>query len=289
MPTKVEKDSLTGTETTGHEWDGIRELNNPLPKWWLYVFYVTIAWSLIYWVLYPSIPGITGYFGGILGADQRTALDSTMERARAAQAGFYDAIADSEPAEIAADPQLAAFAFAGGESAFADNCAPCHGLGGAGQLNYPVLADDAWIWGGTMDAIRATLDYGIRADHPQTRASMMPAYGELGILNAEQIAAVASYVLSLSGQVDPTEVPEEGSTQYATHCTACHGADGAGNPALGAPRLNDQVWLYGGSHDAVSSQIRQPQHGMMPAWSGRLDDETIKMLTVYVHSLGGGE
>ncbi|MEQ8967940.1 MAG: cytochrome-c oxidase, cbb3-type subunit III [Azospirillaceae bacterium] len=289
MPTKVEKDSLTGTETTGHEWDGIRELNNPLPKWWLYVFYVTIAWSLVYWVLYPSIPGITGYFGGVLGADQRSALESKMDAARAAQADLYEAVAARSPAEIAADPNLATFAFAGGEAAYADNCAPCHGLGGAGQANYPVLADDAWIWGGTMEAIQTTLLHGIRADNPDTRSSMMPAYGAMNILNREQIDAVASHVLSLSGKVDPAEVPEEGRTVYEANCVACHGADGAGNSALGAPRLNDQVWLYGGTHEAVMAQITEPQHGMMPAWQGRLDDETIKMLTVYVHQLGGGE
>lgn len=292
MPTKVEKDALTGRETTGHEWDGIKELNNPLPKWWVYVFYATIAFSLVYFVLYPSIPWINGYFPGILGDNQRLTLERQMEEGFQAQAGLRTAINQASLEEIVADPQLLAFAVAGGRAAFADNCVPCHGLGGAGQAGgYPVLADDAWIWGGTLAAISETLHVGIRwEEEPLTRWAEMPAYGELGILTPAQISDVAHYVLTLSGAegVD-VEAAARGAETYEWECSACHGAAGEGIQDLGAPTLSDAIWLYGGSHEAIVAQITNPQHGVMPAWGGRLDDDTIKMLTVYVHALGGGQ
>lgn len=289
MPTKIEKDSLTGTETTGHEWDGIKELNNPLPKWWLYVFYVTIAWSLIYWVLYPSIPGITGYFGGILDTNQREKLEVRMAEAEAFQADYRAALEETSAAEIIDNPDLLQFANSGGRAAFADNCAPCHALGGAGQAGgYPVLADDDWLWGGTLDAIQQTITYGIRHEPAQTRYSEMPAFGALGILSRDDVDAVTRYVLSLSGAEDGEATPQ-GEEIYATQCAACHGENGEGMDALGAPNLSDQVWLYGGDYASVNGQIWNPQHGVMPAFGDRLDDNTIKMLAIYVHNLGGGQ
>jgi len=290
MPTKIEKDSLTGRETTGHEWDGIKELNNPLPRWWLYVFYGTIAWSLVWFVLYPSWPWIDGYFEGVLGRQERQVLDSRMAQAQAAQAQYLDAVAAASPAEILEEPQLLTFALAGGEAAFADNCAPCHGLGGAGQAQYPVLADDDWIWGGTLDAIRQTIAYGIRNEHPQSRFSEMPAYGAMNILGREEIVDVANHVLTLSGSEPPDPAAaDRGAAIYEAQCSACHGADGGGMTDLGAPALNDQIWLYGGTLPEIVAQISQPRQGAMPAWAPRLDDTMIDMLTVYVHTRGGGE
>jgi cytochrome c oxidase cbb3-type subunit 3 len=285
MPTKVEKDAVTGTVTTGHEWDGIKELNTPLPKWWIYVFYVTIVFSLVYWVLYPSIPG----FNGLLDTNNRTALDEKLAAAEARQATYLDRIAARDVADIASDPELLAFALAGGRSAFADNCAPCHGLGGAGQRGYPSLADDTWLWGGTLDDIETTILYGIRSGHDEARYSEMPAFGADELLTEDQIGAVADYVLSLSGRAgDATDVAA-GAEIFADNCAACHGEDGQGDPTQGAPALNDQIWLYGGERADIMAQVRNPQHGVMPAWAGRLDPATIKMLTVYVHSLGGGQ
>lgn len=292
MPTKVEKDALTGRETTGHEWDGIKELNNPLPKWWVYVFYVTIVFSLIYYVLYPSIPWINGYFPGILGDNQRLTLDDQMQAGFEAQADLRTAINQASLEEIVADPSLLTFAVAGGRASFADNCVPCHGLGGAGQAGgYPVLADDAWIWGGTLEDISHTLHVGIRWDEiPDTRWAEMPAYGALGILSRQEIVDVAHYVRSLSGAdgID-AEAAARGAETFEWECSACHGLAGEGVRELGGPALSDAIWLYGGSQEAVVAQITNPQHGVMPAWLGRLDEDTIKMLTVYVHSLGGGE
>ncbi len=289
MPTKAEKDSVTGTETTGHEWDGIKELNTPLPKWWVYLFYLTIGFSLVYWVLYPSIPGISGYVKGVLGTNNRVALDAKMVAAEARQAAYLDRIAGLEPEEIVRDPQLLSFALAGGRSAFADNCAPCHGLGGAGQRGYPSLADDVWLWGGTFDDIQTTILYGIRSGHDEARNSEMPAFRADGMLPENEIAAVADYVLSLTGRAGDEAAAASGKQIFADNCAACHGDNGQGDQSLGAPALNDQIWLYGSEQADIIAQIRKPRQGVMPAWVGRLDPATIKMLTVYVHSLGGGQ
>lgn len=290
MPTKVEKDALTGRETTGHEWDGIKELNNPLPSWWLWVFYVSIALAVVWFVLYPSIPGVNGYFGGVLGLQQREILDRQMERAAERQREFFGGIEEASLEEIQSDPLLLSFSVNGGRAAFADNCAPCHAVGGAGQAGgYPVLADDDWLWGGSLDEIYETLVVGIRHEPDDTRYSEMPAFGALGILERTDIADVSQYVLSLSGHAGDAEAEARGAVIYEEQCLACHGPDGGGDRTLGAPALNDQIWLYGGEEEQVIAQIHNPRHGVMPAWGGRLDDSTIKMLTIYVHSLGGGE
>ncbi len=290
MADQPEIDRLTGQKTTGHQWDGIKELNTPLPKWWLYVFYASILFSLVYVVLYPAIPTLTGYTRGILGYDQRVQLEASLAEQAAARAQYIDRIAASDLADIQSDAELATFALAGGQTAFADNCVPCHGLGGAGQDGgYPSLADDDWLWGGTLDDIHQTLQVGIRADHPQTRTSMMPAYGVLNMLDEGQIADIAHHVLTLAGDAaEDAEAAARGAEVYNIQCAACHAADGAGNTLLGAPALNDRIWLYGGTHEEIAAQIYEPRHGVMPAW-GRLGDDAIKMLTLYVHNLGGGE
>ncbi len=287
MPTKIEKDEISGQETTGHEWDGIKELNTPLPKWWLYTFYACIAFSFVYVILYPAIPGFSGHTAGVLGYNSRVDVEQKIAAARAEQAGQWDAIAAAELSEIAGDPDRMTFAQTGGRAAFADNCAPCHGQGGAGLKGFPVLADDDWIWGGTLEDIHTTLLHGIRNGSDEARDSEMPAYGE--ILEPEQIEAVADYVLSLSGAEHDSAAATAGQEIYAENCAACHGEAGEGIRELGAPNLNDQIWLYGGGRDEVVNQIRQPRLGEMPGWQDRLDASTIKMLTVYVHSLGGGE
>jgi cytochrome c oxidase cbb3-type subunit 3 len=286
---EVETDAATGTPTTGHEWDGIKELNTPLPKWWLYVLYATIAWSVVWWLLYPSWPGITGYFGGILGYDQNAALEEQMAAADAARAGQLERLASASLEEIAADPELMNIAFAGGQAAFADNCAPCHGLGGAGQGFYPTLADDAWLWGGTLEAIQQTILHGVRSADPDTRFNEMPAFGALQMLSREQIDDVAEYVLQLSGAKHDEAAALRGAPVFAEQCAACHGEDGRGIEDLGGPSLADQIWLYGGDKASIVAQIYRPRHGVMPAWTGRLSPATIKSLAVYVHALGGGQ
>lgn len=289
MANKVEKDEITGQTTTGHEWDGIKELNTPMPKWWLYTFYACIVYAVIWWLLFPSWPYVTGYFGGILGSNQRVELDQRMAEAKAGQAHYVDRIRAASAEEILADPELVSFALAGGEAAFADNCAPCHALGGAGQGPYPALGDDAWIWGGSLEDIQYTINYGIRNDHEDARFNEMPAFARDEILERDEIDAVTNYVLSLSGHNSDAAVTEQGRTLFEEQCAACHGEQGEGIQELGAPNLSDQIWLYGGTPAAVTTQIGYPQQGVMPPWIDRLDEETIKILTVYVHSLGGGQ
>lgn len=289
MASSVEKDEVTGVDTTGHEWDGIKELDNPLPRWWLLVFYTCVAWAVVWWILYPSWPGISGYTKGLLGSNQRAEVEQRIARAREAQAAWREKIAAADATAIARDPNLLRFAVAGGGMAFKENCAPCHALGGAGQLQYPTLADDDWLWGGSLEAIEATVRHGVRTGGAQARDSQMPAFGQDGMLTRAQVRDVAQHVLSLSGKATDPAAAERGKALYAESCASCHGDDGAGCQGLGAPNLADAIWLYGSRPEQVEAQIWRPRQGVMPAWEGRLDDTTIKMLTVYVHSLGGGQ
>jgi len=291
MPTNTETRPGRTTETTGHDWDGITELNTPLPRLWVYIFYATIVASIVYLILYPAIPWVSGYTKGVLGYTERAALDETMAAARAAQAGYLQRIAEKTPAEIRGDADLLNFAMAGGKSAFADNCAPCHGAGGAGRPGYPNLADDDWLWGGSLEAIHTTVRFGVRwSGNEKTRVSEMPRFGGAdGVLKPAQIADVTQYVLSLNGKSKDPASAKGGAPLYAENCASCHGANGEGNPEVGAPKLSDAVWLYGDTPETIARQIGAARHGVMPAWEGRLDSATIKMLTVYVHALGGGK
>ncbi|MCA0248718.1 MAG: cytochrome-c oxidase, cbb3-type subunit III [Proteobacteria bacterium] len=285
MPTKIEKDTLSGQNTTGHEWDGVKELNTPLPTWWIYTFYATVAFAIVYCALYPSWPWLNGHTKGVLGYWSRAELSQELTEQAKARAGFVDRIRTTSLADIAKEPELFSFAMAGGRSAFQTNCMQCHGAGGAGSHGFPNLVDDDWIWGGSLDQIRATIEHGIRNADDKSRQSMMPRFGVDGMLTGAQIAAVTDYVLSLSGKAQATP---EGAQIFKDQCAACHGPEGKGNQELGAPSLADGIWLYGGNRDAIYRSIFYARNGSMPAWTGRLDEATIKMLTIYVHALGGG-
>jgi cytochrome c oxidase cbb3-type subunit 3 len=287
--TDINKDSVTGKYTTGHEWDGIQELNTPLPKWWLTVLYATIAFSVLWWILYPAIPFVHGYTKGLLGYNSHQTYERQAAAAADAQKVWLDKIAASSTEQINSDPELLNFAMSGGKALFNENCAACHAPGGAGRPNFPVLADDDWLWGGSLAAIEQTIRHGIRASDPDTRMNIMPNFGTDDILKPEQIADVANFVRSLSGEeVDPAAA-KRGASVFADNCVACHGDQGKGNAELGAPNLTDQIWLHGGDMAAIVAQISAPKHGVMPAWQGRLSDSQIKMLAVYVHALGGGQ
>ncbi len=287
--TDINKDALTGKSTTGHEWDGIQELNTPLPKWWLTVFYACIAFAVLWWVLYPAIPFVHGYTKGLLGYNSHATYEQEAAVAADAQRVWLDKIAAASTEQINSDPELLNFAMGGGKALFNENCAACHAPGGAGRPNFPVLADDDWLWGGSLAAIEQTVRHGIRATDPDTRTNIMPNFGADGILKPEEIADVANYVLSLSGQTTDPAIVERGAKIFADNCVACHAEGGKGNPELGAPNLTDQIWLHGGDMPAIVAQITKPRHGVMPAWQGRLSDTQIKMLAVYVHALGGGQ
>jgi cytochrome c oxidase cbb3-type subunit 3 len=289
MAAKYEIDDVTGAETTGHEWDGIKELNRPLPKWWLYVLYASIVWSLGYWVAYPAWPMISGYTQGMLGYSQRQTVTRGIKEARAAQSTSNAAIAQATPEEIAANPDLLQFAVAGGRAAFGDNCAPCHGRGAQGAAGYPNLNDDDWIWGGKLADIHLTIRNGVRGIPDDTRVSAMPRFGLDQMLTKAQVADTAEYVLALSGAGHDAGAAERGKTLFAENCASCHTEDGRGNQELGAPNLTDSIWLYGSTKTDIAKSIETGRGGVMPAWAGRLDDNTIKKLTVYIHSLGGGQ
>jgi cytochrome c oxidase cbb3-type subunit 3 len=286
---KHDIDEVTGIATTGHEWDGIKELNKPLPRWWLLTFYATIVWAIGYSVVYPAFPTLTGYTKGLLGYSQRTAVSDEVSAARAAQAQYRDKLAATPLERIKDDPDLLRFAMTGGNAAFQANCAPCHGRGAQGFAGYPNLNDDDWLWGGTLDEIHKSIGLGIRSDQKDTRTSQMPRYGLDKLLDDGQINDTAEYVLSLSGKGTDTAATSRGQKTFAEQCVTCHGPDGKGSQEFGAPNLTDAIWLYGGSKAAIVESIRTGRGGIMPAWTGRVDAVTLKSLAVYVHSLGGGK
>jgi cytochrome c oxidase cbb3-type subunit III len=285
----VQIDRVSGQHTTGHEWDGIRELNTPLPRWWLWLFYVTIAFAVVYWILYPAWPLAGSFTGGILGHTNRGQLAQDLAAAQAARAQQAAGLENTTLAGIADDPKLLELALAEGKAAFGDNCAPCHGSGGQGQYGYPNLTAGRWLWGGTLDQIDTTITHGIRAEDPDTHISAMPAFGKDGILKPEQIREVANYVRTLAKlDPEPGVDVEAGKKIFADNCAACHGDEGKGNPEMGAPNLTTRIWLYGSDIKDLTNTITYARNSTMPAWGKRLDPVTINALALYVHSLGGG-
>jgi cytochrome c oxidase cbb3-type subunit 3 len=292
MATNVEKDGVSGQYTTGHEWDGIKELNTPLPRWWVWVFYATILWAVGYWIVYPSWPTLNGYWAGTAGYHSRSDVVKDIEKANAAKAVYLSKIQNASLEDIQKDKDLLNFAMAGGASVFKDTCAACHGNNGVGAYGYPSLVDDQWLWGGSLEDIKTTIAYGVRNSNPNSRQSEMPAFGGGDALNDEQLGNVAEYVLSLSKSSTNPSAAQAGQAIYASNgCAGCHGEAGEGSQAVGAPALASGMWLYKEKDQkaAIISQVKKPKHGSMPAWSERFDEATIKLLTVYVHSLGGGK
>ena len=280
-------DEPTGTEFVGHEWDGIKELNTPLPRWWLWTFYASIAWSAVYVVLYPAWPLVEQATEGVLGWSSRGELASEMDAAQAARGEIFAQIGATDIDSLAQDPQLMGQAIAGGAAAFKQHCVQCHGAGAAGyeEFGYPNLNDDDWIWGGELAEIEYTLTHGIRWEgSDDTRITFMPGFD--GIFEREEIDALVGHVVSLDGTGDSNPI---GAQMYADNCASCHQATGEGDQAQGAPALNDAIWLYGDSEASIRQQILNPRHGVMPGWSDKLDPVTIRMLAAYVHTRGGGE
>ena len=283
-------DAATGTPTTGHEWDGIKELNTPLPRWWVWVFYATIVWAIGYWVVYPALPLISSYTRGVFGYSSRGQVATDVRDLEAARGGMVGRLQAAALADIEKDPTLFAFATAQGRAAFGNNCAPCHGVGGGGAKGFPNLNVNAWMWGGSVDQIYQTISYGIRSGNPKAHESTMVAFGKDGVLKRGEIVAVARYVRSLSGLPVPSGTDlAAGKKIFADNCASCHGDDGKGNPEIGAPNLADKIWLYGPDETTIVDVITNGRNGVMPAWVDRLDPATIKALAVYVHSLGGGQ
>ena len=286
---KRDIDDVTGVETTGHEWDGVKELNKPLPRWWLLTFYATIVWAIGYWIVYPAWPTFTGYTKGVQGYSQRVTVADELKAAQAAQGQYREQLDKTPLDQIRNSPDLLRFAMAGGAAAFQTNCGPCHGRGAQGFTGYPNLNDDDWLWGGSIFDLHKTISNGVRSDHKETRASQMPRYGVDKLMDDGQINDAAEFVLSLTGKSSDPIAVARGQKVFAEQCASCHGPEGKGQQEQGAPNLTDDIWLYGATKPAIVESIRTGRGGMMPAWAGRLDPVTIKALTVYVHSLGGGK
>lgn len=289
MTGKREVDATTNTETTGHEWDGIRELDTPMPRWWLMTLYATIVWGVVYTILMPAWPLVNRATPGLLGYSSREEVARDIAAAQEANAPLDARLMATDIAAATEDPELIAYATAGGGAIFRNNCAQCHGAGAAGVVGgYPNLLDDDWLWGGAPADIEQTITHGIRYEQDDdTRFSEMPAFGE--ILGDDEISQVVAYVLSLSGADHDAGAAQAGETVFLDNCAACHGDDGTGMLDFGAPNLTDSIWLYGGAPETIEETVRQSRRGIMPSFQGRLDADDIRKAAIYVHSLGGGQ
>lgn len=284
------KDDDLDYETTGHEWDGIREYNKPLPRWWLWTFYATIIWGIAYTIAYPAWPMVSSATPGLLGYSTRTELSQEVAAVEDRNAAINQRLVETDLNAVADDPELQSYAVNAGGAVFMTFCAQCHGSGAAGAKGYPNLLDNDWLWGGDMEAIHTTVRHGIRNEtDPDARYSQMPAFGADGILTEELIDQVVNHVMSLSGTPRDAEAAEQGAQVFADNCAACHGEDGTGDRSQGAPNLADAIWLYGGDYETLHATVANARFGVMSSWEGRLSDAQIRAVTAYVHQLGGGE
>ncbi len=280
-------------ETTGHSWDGIEEWNNPLPRWWVWVFVGTIVWGVGYTVAYPAWPLLTEATPGVIGGNTRLDVATEIAAVDKSNEAIKAKLVAADLTAISADEELANFATNAGAAIFRTNCATCHGSGAAGVegKGYPNLLDDDWLWGGTMEDIHLTITHGIRnTTDKDARYSEMPKFGADEILDATQIAQVAEHVLALSGQEHDATLAAAGATVFVdAGCNACHMDDGTGDRMQGAPNLTDAIWLYGGSREAIIETVTYARFGVMPNWNERLSEDEIRAVAFFVHSRGGGE
>jgi len=283
-----EKKNEKGFETTGHSWDGIEEWNNPLPKWWVWVFYLTIIWGIWYTIAYPAWPLVERATAGYKEFSTRAQVAADIAAVDAANAEINAKLAAADLTAIADDAALNSYANNAGKAVFMTWCAQCHGSGAAGAKGYPNLLDDDWLWGGDIEAIHETISYGIRNEQSDmARFSEMPKFGE--ILEEGEISQVVNYVMSLSGDANDASQVAAGETVFMDNCAACHADDASGDIYQGAPNLKDAIWLYGGDYDTLMETVTNARYGVMPAWEGRLDEAEIRAVSAYVHQLGGGE
>jgi cytochrome c oxidase cbb3-type subunit 3 len=282
-------DEPTGVETTEHEWDGIRELDNPLPRWWLWTWYITIAVAVVYWVLMPAWPGLHGYTKGILHQSDRVKVVHDLADLKALRGAEGAQLQTASLEEIERNPKLQAYAMAQGQAIFGDNCATCHGQGGGGGKGYPNLRDDVWLWGGSLEQIQHTITYGVRTGEPGAATTQMPAFGRDQMLKDGQIDDLTEYVVALSHRPANAAAVARATQLFTEQCVACHGAEGKGDQTKGVPNLTDNEWLYGSRRADIRDQIVNGRGGVMPTWGKRFDPQTIKALTVYIHANAGGQ
>tara|TARA_R110002126_G_scaffold34901_2_gene107806 strand:+ start:89440 stop:90303 length:864 start_codon:yes stop_codon:yes gene_type:complete len=285
---KGKTDEVTGTDTTGHSWDGIEELNTPLPRWWLWTLYLCIIWAILYSIAYPAWPMVSGATKGLLGWSTRANVAAEITAHEGKNADLVTALLATDMDVLPASADLNRYAVARGGAVFRANCSQCHGSGAAGAKGYPNLLDDDWLWGGDMAEIEYTVRHGIRNEQDDdARYSQMPAFGEM--LEKDEITAVVEHVVSLSNAEFDAKLAETGATVFADNCSACHGETGLGDRAQGAPNLADAIWLYGGDRKTLTDTVKNARFGVMPAWGPRLTEADVRAVSAYVHSLGGGE
>lgn len=283
---KIDKE--TGVETTGHSWDGIEELNNPLPRWWLWTLYLTIVWAVGYVIAYPAWPMISGATTGVLGWSTRANVAADIAAHQDQNAPLVTALLAADMTTLPENNDLNRYAIARGGSVFRAQCSQCHGSGAAGAKGYPNLLDNDWLWGGSMADIIHTVKHGVRNEtDDDARWSQMPAFGD--ILERDEIAATVEYVISLSNPNNDSALALAGETVFADNCASCHGDAGLGDIDLGAPNIADAIWLYGGDRDTLTDTIKNARFGVMPAWGSRLTEADVRAVSAYVHALGGGE
>ena len=288
MSIETEHDKEVGN--TGHEWDGIKELNNPLPRWWLWCFYLTIIWGVGYTIAYPAWPMINEATAGVLGYSTRAEVAEEIAAVEEANGPINATLVAAELTEVRDDPELMQYATSSGAAVFRTWCAQCHGSGGAGvqASGYPNLLDDDWLWGGTIEDIHLTIAHGIRNEEDlDSRYSEMPAFGE--ILEEQEILSVVQYVQSLSGTPEDATLAAGGEEVYLDNCSSCHGEEGLGDIYQGAPNLADAIWLYGGDTETLIETVTYSRFGVMPPWQGRLSEAEVRAVALYVHSRGGGQ
>jgi len=287
MSKKSEKSNKI--ETTGHVWDGIEELDTPLPRSWLWTFYACILFAIVWTAAYPAWPRLSGTATpGLIGYSSRAAVAKDIKTYAAKNAAVDARLVSADLGTITSDPELSNYAMNGGAAVFRIRCAQCHGRGAGGAVGYPNLIDDDWLWGGTMQNIYQTVSHGIRfgADE-DTRTSQMPKFGE--ILEPGEIAQLAQYVRSISGQDHDAKAAKAGQALFQDNCVICHGAEGKGGREFGAPNLTDAIWLYGGDVKTITETITKARSGVMPAWAGQLSESQIRQVATWVHQQSGGE
>lgn len=277
-------DELTGQETMGHDFDGIEELNHPMPRWWLISFYLLIIWGIGYTIAFPAWPMISGATKGLLGYSTRAEVAANIAAHEDANADLVGALLSQDMAAFDAQSDLHRYAAARGGAVFRAQCSQCHGAGAAGGAGYPNLLDNDWLWGGSLEDIAFSIRHGIRNQtDDEARYSEMPAFKD--ILEPQQIDEIAAFIPTLSR----ADWNSEGGILFLDNCASCHGDQGTGDRALGAPNLADALWLYGGDQETLVETITYSRFGVMPAWGQRLSEEDVRAVATYVHALGGGE
>lgn len=284
-----ERDEVSGELTTGHEWNGIKELNTPIPKVFRIWLWGSIAICVVYWLLYPAWPFVSDYTKGVLGYSSRLDVQEKVADGRALRAETFAPFETLDVTTLSEDPDLQARYEPAAQVLYRDNCSVCHGRDLQGQENFPNLTDGHWLWSGTPEEIEYTLQVGINTTHEDTRYAEMPAFGRDDMLAAAEISDVTDYVLQISGQPHDATAAARGEDLFAENCSGCHNDGGIGGLESGAPSLTDEAWIYGKDPDAILETLKNGRAGVMPSWSTRLSPAEIKLLTLYVLWAGEGD